>query len=96
MKQEVFDVHNRLVQMTMVLKLQKLNRNELPSLSYGNLEDFLMESLWKKGLPGSLHQAADEILSVRADEIVRYLSKRAVMDGARGSLEDFADVIGGN
>jgi hypothetical protein len=96
MKQEVFDVHNRLVQMTMVLKLQKLNRTELPSLSYGNLEDFLMESLWKKALPGSLHQAADEILSVSASDIVRFLSMRAVRDGARSNLEDFSDVIGGN
>ena len=55
-----------------------------------------MESLWKKALPGSLHQAADEILSVSASDIVRFLSMRAVRDGARSNLEDFSDVIGGN
>ncbi len=96
MSVEKFDVNHRLVQLTMTLKLQKLQRTELPTLTYGNLEDFLMGSLWKKGTPKSLHKAADEILSVSASDIVRFLSKMAVVDGAKQNLEDFSDVIGGS
>lgn len=92
----VFDVNNTMVQLTMVLKLQQLKSSELPSLHYENLEDFLKESLWKKGAPDSIHQAADEILSVTAADIVRFLSRKAVSDGAKQNLEDFSDIIGGD
>ena len=91
----VYDVNNTLVQLTMVLKLQQLKRDELPSLSYENLEDFLTEKLWAVRLPSTLHEAADDILNVQANEIVRWLSKRAIIDGSRTQLEDFSDVIGG-
>ncbi len=96
MSSEVFDVHNTLVQLTMVLKLQQLQRSSLPALRYENLEDFLMEDLWKNKFPYSLHEAADDILNVTDSQIVRYLSKRAVIDGAKMNLEDFKDVIGGD
>lgn len=96
MQSEKFDVNHTLVQLTMVLKLQQLKRGELSSLSYGNLEDFLMESLWKKNTPNSLHEAADDVLSVSASDIVRFLSMRAVVDGSKQNLEDFTDVIGGD
>ena len=90
-----YDVNNTLVQLTMVLKLQQLKRDELPSLSYENLEDFLTEKLWAVRAPSTLHEAADDILNVPANEIVRWLSKRAIIDGSRSQLEDFSDVIGG-
>ena len=96
MRSEVLDVHNTLVQLTMVLKLQQLQRSSLPALRYENLEDFLMEDLWKNKFPYSLHEAADDILNVTDSQIVRYLSKRAVIDGAKMNLEDFKDVIGGD
>ncbi len=95
MNSEKYDINNTLVQLTMVIKLQQLKRNGLPSLNYGNLEDYLACSLWKKNPPGSLHDAANEILSVPADDIVRFMSSRAVIDGAHQSIEDFSDIIGG-
>lgn len=95
MNTEKFDINHTLVQLTMVIKLQQLKRSGLPSLNYGNLEDYLAGSLWKKKLPVSLHDAANEILSVPADDIVRFLSSRAVIEGAHQSIEDFSDIIGG-
>ena len=79
MSSEIFDINHTLVQLTMVIKLQQLKRN----------------SLWKKNPPGSLHDAANAILSVPADDIVRFLSSRAVIEGAHQSIEDFSDIIGG-
>jgi len=96
MQTEVFDADNTLCQLMMVLKMQKLQREALPSLSYENLEDYLKESLWKNGCPKSLHQAADDILSVTADDLVRFLSRKALVDGKKSSLEEYSDVIGGN
>ena len=88
-------IDNTQVQLTMVLKLQQLQREGLPSLSYGNLEEYILKSLWKKRTPYSLHEAADQILHVPGDDIVRFLSRQAVINGAHANLEDFSDVIGG-
>ena len=93
---EVFDVHNMYVQLTMVIKIQQLQRESLSSLTYKNLEDYLSSVLWKSNLPGSLHEAADQILSVKGEQIVRFLTSQAIKEGSRVRLDDFSDLIGGN
>ena len=93
---EVFDVHNMYVQLTMVIKIQQLQRESLSSLTYKNLEDYLSHVLWKSSLPGSLHEAADQILSVKGEQIVRFLTSQAIKEGSRDRLDDFSDLIGGN
>ena len=55
MSSEKFDTLNTLIQLTMVLKLQQLKRNGLPSLRYSNLEEYINEKLWVNQLPQSLH-----------------------------------------
>lgn len=90
-----FDILNTEVQMTMVVKLHQLQRESLPHLSYRNLEDYLTERVWKKGNPKSLHVAVNDIMSVSASDIVKFLSRQAIQSGSQKSLEDFADLIGG-
>ena len=96
MSAECFDTENSLIQLTMILKMQKLKRGPLPSLSYENLEDFLNQSLWRNGAPSSLHEAVDQVLSIEVSDIVRFLSRRAIVDGSKADLKDFTDVIGGD
>lgn len=92
---EVFDSNNTAVQMIIVLKLQKLQRDSIPSLTYQNLVSFLENGIWKDDKPNSLHLAANDVLSIEPAHIIRYMSKRAILDGAKSKLEDFNDVIGG-
>ena len=92
---EVFDVSNMYVQLAMVIKIQQLQRESLSSLTYKNLEDYLSHVLWKSSLPGSLHEAADQILSVKGEQIVRFLTCQAIKEGSRDGLDDFSDLIGG-
>ena len=95
MSSEKLDTLNTLIQLTMVLKLQQLKRSGLPSLKYSNLEDYVNEKLWLNQRPRSLHEAADEILAVSIQEMIRFLAKKAITDGAALKLEDFSDIIGG-
>ena len=95
MPAEKTGTQNTLIQLVMVLKLQQLKRNGVPSLLYDNLEDYINEKLWQKRQPRSLHEAADEVLSIEAQEMIRFLSKQAIMDGSHKNLEDFSDIIGG-
>ncbi len=95
MENEVFDVNNVSVQMMMVIHIQSIKRIDLSTLTYSDLEMYLSDCLWKKYAPRSLHEAADDVLHVTANDIVRYLSKIAVMEGAGGNLADFRDLLGG-
>ncbi|MBQ9328287.1 MAG: hypothetical protein IJ225_07095 [Solobacterium sp.] len=95
MKAEQFDIDNTQVQMIMVIKLQQLKREYLNSLTYQSLETYLAEELFRKHPPRSLHEAAAEIIAVNADDLVKFLARKALEDGKRQSLSDFLDVIGG-
>ena len=65
MSQSTFDVNHRLVELTMVLKLQKLQKEDLPTLTYVNLEDYL-NHLWRNKSPRTLNQAVDVVWNVAA------------------------------
>ena len=95
MERERFDTMNTQVQMIMVVKLNQLQREFLSTLSYGALEAYLNEGVWGKELPRSLHEAANDVLAVNGNELVRFLARRAVIDSQSASLSDFSDLIGG-
>ena len=67
---EKIDLENRQIQLTMLLKLQQLQREALPSLQYKNIEDALRFWKWRKKTPRTLHEAVNDIRSLSADEIV--------------------------
>lgn len=75
--------------------MQEIQRNDLPTLSYDDLESYLENRLWKTRTPATLSQAADDILHVGAKDIVRYMSYQAIKNGASGKLTDFEDILGG-
>lgn len=92
---KMFDIDDTSVQMVMVMKLNQLKREDLPALSYEQLEEYIMSSLWNKRTPTSLNKAANDILHISSSDIVRFLSKKAVIEGASARIEDFEDIIGG-
>lgn len=90
-----YDIHQTSVQMIMAVHLQQLRRDGQPALTYADLEDYLAESLWKRKAPASLHEAADDVLHVTSDDVIRFLAQKAAVNGASGNLAEFADLIGG-
>jgi hypothetical protein len=92
---ETYDVNNTAVQLLMVMKLQELIGSHLPSLTYDNLEDYLSQRLWRIEKPDSLHKAADQVMSITAGELIKFLSMEAVKDANQADLNDYSDLIGG-
>ena len=92
---ESLDLKNKQIQLTLMLKLQQLQREQLPGLNYKNLEDVMQKLVWKRNQPKTLHEAVNDILSLSADQIVRFLSKQAIIEGYRQELSEFSDLIGG-
>lgn len=84
------------IELTISLKLGMIQKNSLPNLSYEQLKQALMAMKWKSGMPAKLHDIIDDIMSIKEDEIVAYLAKKAVIDGRKKSLADFAYMVGGN
>ena len=90
---ESLDLKNKQIQLTLMLKLQQLQREQLPGLNYKNLEDVMQKLVWNQ--PKTLHEAVNDILSLSADQIVRFLSKQAIIEGYHQELSEFSDLIGG-
>ena len=92
---ESLDLKNKQIQLTLMLKLQQLQREQLPGLNYKNLEDVMQKLVWKRNQPKTLHEAVNDILALSADQIVRFLSKQAIIEGYHQELSEFSDLIGG-
>ena len=88
-----FDISNRQIQLTIVLKLNQLQRQSYPNLTYDNLVDVLVDWKWKRSVPSSLHEADNDILSLSADTVIQFMSKQAIIDGYRTSLSDYNDLL---
>lgn len=93
---EVYDEKNTLVQLVMVLKLQQLLSCGIPALRYENLEDYLHKSLWKERCPFSLHEATNEVLNIKPNEIVRFMAQEALRNASNQELYQFSEHFGGN
>ncbi len=93
MPREDWNVENKSIQTLMVVRMQDIQRNDLPTLEYDDLEAYLKKLLWKRNSPKTLSQAARDILNVKADDLVRFMSTQAVKDGASGNLSDFTFLV---
>lgn len=89
----VYNTQNPYVQMVMIVHMYDIQMKILPTLNYADIEDYLNGYLWRKAYPQSLNKAVEDILAISAEDIIRYLSKKAVIEGYSGNLADFADVI---
>ncbi|MBQ7888198.1 MAG: hypothetical protein IJ356_00405 [Erysipelotrichaceae bacterium] len=87
-----FDISNRQIQLTIVLKLNQLQRMQYPNLTYDNLVDVLVDWKWKRNVPTSLHEAVNDILSLSADTVIQFMSKQAIIDGYRSDLSEYNDL----
>ena len=84
---------NQQVKVLILLKLHQLQREELSSLTYQNMVDYLIKKCWKEHFPESLSEIADQVLAVRAEEIVSFLSYQAIVEGKKNSLNDYKDLL---
>ncbi len=83
------------IQMAMVLKLSMLRRNSNPNFTYQNIENVMYNEVWKKKEPSLVSEAVNDIMKLTAEDIVKYLSKQAIIDGKSKRIEDFEDLLGG-
>lgn len=88
-------VHNPQVKLAISLKHMQMQREELASLTYQQVEETIFQFLWKYKKPATLHEAVNDIFALQLGEIVGYLSNQAVIIGSQMKLDDFQDLIGG-
>ncbi|MCF0113820.1 MAG: hypothetical protein HUJ56_00595 [Erysipelotrichaceae bacterium] len=83
------------IELAMVLRLQQLRSEGNTNITYDQLEGTLKGTKWKDGTMKSLHEIVDDILSVSVEDIVRFYSKEAQLEGYYGDMDSFDDILGG-
>lgn len=90
---EKIDFENRQIQLSIVLKLHQLQRNDLNRLLYEHIEEYLEHVVWKKAFPTTLHEAVNDILKVDAASVIQYLTSSAIVEGYYRPLSEFTNLI---
>lgn len=81
--------------LAMQIKLLQLQREGLSRLTLDQLVDTIKGLRWKKRIPTSISDCVDDIFKTSKEEIVIFLSKKAIIDGYSLKISDFEDLIGG-
>jgi hypothetical protein len=89
------DVFLTQIKMTMTLRFGMIQSESLPNLSYDQFVSVLWKVKWSEGYPKHLYQIIEDIMSIKAEEIVLALSTQAVIDGRYQTLNDFSTLFGG-
>lgn len=81
--------------LAMQIKLLQLQREGMSRLTLDQLIDTIKGLRWKKRVPTTISDCVDDIFKTSKEEIVIFLSKKAIIDGYLLQLSDFEDLIGG-
>ncbi|WP_075876210.1 post-transcriptional regulator [Merdibacter massiliensis] len=88
-------LQNPYIQLAIHLQLCKLQREQLPSLTYQHIEDTLRGYVWKRKQPQDLQEAVNDILQLKVGEIVAFLTKQVIIMGKSADLDEVYRKIGG-
>ena len=90
-----FEIKNSRIQLTIIIKVYQLQKEGLDNIDSSFIEDYLTLVKWRKEKPETLHEAVNDILSINGDNIVRFLSTRAIIDSKNKTLGDFTSLLEG-
>ena len=86
---------NQQAYLAMQIKLLQLHREGMNRLTLDQLIDTIKGLRWKRKKPVTLSDCVDDIFKTSKEEIVIFLSKKAIIDGYSLKISDFEDLIGG-
>lgn len=92
--EDILNAHPTL-KLSFMLRLGMIQKESLPQLSDEQFFDALMGMKWRGGIPMKFHEVINDIFQLSADEIVAYLSKKAIIDARKNNLDEFAAYFGG-
>lgn len=85
--------NNSHIKTLVIIKLHQLQREELSTLTYQNLLDYLFMKKWKDFLPETLNDIASDVMNIKAQDVVSFLSFQAIVEGKNNDLDDYSDLI---
>lgn len=81
------------LELSLALRLSMIQKEGLPNLSFDQLKYALMTLKWKQGIPNRLHDIIHDVFSIEVSEIVAVLSNKAIRDGYKAELEEYASLF---
>ncbi len=73
----------------LTLRLRQLHANNLKGISVDDLYRMLVEYRWRKKRPTRISDVANDIFSLRDEDIVRWLVSESKMKGFGSDLSDY-------
>lgn len=83
------------LQLAIYLRLGQLKREQLETLTYQNMIDTLFGNVWKDKYKESLSDAVADIMNLNVDQIVAYLSNKAIIESKDHRLDEYSDLMKG-
>lgn len=93
LKEEI--INSEEIRLAIFLKINQMRREELRSLKYTHIIQMLFRFVWNNTLPKNLNEAVNDIMNLKANEIVALLHTLALIDGSNMSKDKIEDIIGG-
>ena len=86
--------YSKEIRFLLQLRLSKLRRSSLDTLTYIQIERTVYNTCWKKRVPVHLNEIARDIDSISADDIVNYLTRENLV--TRFDLSELASSLEGD
>jgi hypothetical protein len=81
------------IKLVIYLKVSQLSREEMSSIKYHHVVDYLKRHKWEKSLPFSFHEATNDIISITAEEIIAFLAQQRSVDSAQYRNDSFRNMF---
>lgn len=85
--------NDRKIALTIALKYNQLKREYLDNLKVEEVVSLIFSHKWKHRTPESISEAVIEIMQIKADEVVAFLSQKAKIEGYNNNLDEYQDLF---
>ncbi len=85
--------YSQQLNLLLTLRLRQLHANNLNGVSVEDLRRMLINYVWRKQKPTRISEMANDVFSIRDEDVVRWLASESRVDGYRSSLADYTHLF---
>lgn len=90
-----FSLNSKEIELAITVKWAQLCFDELRSLTFEQVKRSIFALYWKRKQPISLAEALNDIMKLKASEVVAFLANEAIQVGSTLNLEECKAFVGG-
>ena len=84
---------NQQYHLLLTMRLRQLHAQNLKGILLEDLDRMLKEYKWKRKIPNRISEVANDIFSIKDEDVVRWLATEAKVKSNQNSLSDFSQLF---